>query len=238
MQLPKVGGFFIAMATSMSNTVTTVLQMISDLRGESSTNTDAVRIRAISRANQDFAKRKPWSFYRRTTTTTGDGTSQDFTIGDATYHMRPKGLSELFVAATTSEAYRYGIVEYENYLYLVNSNASAQIAYQWYDVANDAWKVHINPVPANADTITYTYFWIPTAKTATTDTIICPSVDIIVRLANAYIYEGEDEDKYIEQLQIAEQMIADFEGKEEQPAVGQTYTFSPSMDNTGGIGTY
>jgi len=49
--------------TNINILVSTILQIISDLRGESSVNTDAVRIRAISDANKDFALRKNWGFY-------------------------------------------------------------------------------------------------------------------------------------------------------------------------------
>lgn len=101
------------MATNIRDTVSNILQIISDKRGESSTNTDANRIRAVSRANKDFANRKFWRFYLLPNQTTVGTASNDYTVGSATYPMRFKGLTEVFVATTTDtvktmEAHKIG----------------------------------------------------------------------------------------------------------------------------------
>ena len=223
-----------------------MLQIISDIRGESSVNTDAIRIRSISRANQDFARRRFWRFYRLDDqTTVGNGT-KNYTVGSATYPMRMKGLTEVFVATTTdtdktTEADRMTIVDFNAYKNLFNQDNSAKIVYEWFDAANDLWKMHINPAPATSETITYSYYWEPPAKTTTTDEIICPDVNILARLALGDIYEGEDEEDLAnKQKNIAEQLIGEYIGKDNAPAVNQIYTMD-SIENasyTHGIGTY
>ena len=45
------------MSTNTKTTVLDILQQISDLRGESTTDTGANRIRFVSRAERDFARR-------------------------------------------------------------------------------------------------------------------------------------------------------------------------------------
>lgn len=234
------------MATNLALTVNDALQIISDLRGETSINSDAIRIRAVSRANQDFARRKFWRFYRLDDQTmVGDGT-KNYTVGSSTYPMRHKGLSEVFVATTTTtdkttETDRYSIVDYNKYKNSFNQNNSAQLVYEWFDAANDLWKMHINPAPAATDTITYSFYWEPPAKTATTDEIICPNVKIIALLALAEIYEGEDEtDLAREKKNEAEQMIAEAIGVENAPAVNQIYTMEATENavSSKGIGNY
>lgn len=234
------------MATNLAPTVNDVLQVMSDLRGESSTNTDAIRIRAVSRANQDFARRQLWRFYRLDDQTqVGDGT-KNYTIGSSTYPMRLKGLTEVFVATTTdtdktTEADRYQIVDFNTYKNLFNQDNSSRICYEWFDAANDLWKLHINPAPAATETITYTYYWEPPAKTLTTDEVVCPNIQILARLALAYIYEGEDEqDMALNLKNEAEQLITEVMGRDNAPAVNQLYTMDAVENSTitNGIGTY
>lgn len=228
------------MATLTSDTVTNILQIVSDLRGETTTNTDANRIRAVSRAERDFAKRRFWRTHLlRDQTTTGDGSATSFTIGSATYPMRMKGLMEVFVGGTT-EAQRYQVVDYAQFKNLYNQNNSMQICYEWYDADNDLWKVRINPVVDNGVTITYSYFWEPPKRTLASDTVVCPNMDIIARLALAYTYEGEDDEKFKEQLQLAETLIAEYEALEDTPAIGQLYSMGPieSSVRPRGIGSY
>lgn len=228
------------MATQTTFTVNDVLTAVADLRGESSVNSDASRIRAVSRANRDFAKRMFWRTHLlRNQTTTGDGTSADFSIGSSTRPMRMKGLCEVYVGGT-AEQHRRQIVDYQAYKALYSQNNSEPIAYEWYDASNDLWKMHVNPVPANGDTIYYSYFWEPATLTTTTDSIVCPNMDIIVRLTNSYIYEGDDEEKYKDELVKAEQLISDYIGLENTPAINQTYSFG-AIENSvrsRGIGTY
>lgn len=234
------------MATNLQPTVNDVLQIISDLRGETTINSDAIRIRAVSRANQDFARRRFWRFYRLDDQTmVGDGT-KNYTIGSSTYPMRQKGLTEVFVATTTSsdlttETDRYSVVDFNKYKNSFNQNNSAQLAYEWFDAANDLWKMHINPAPAATDTITYSYYWEPPTKTATTDEIICPNIKILALMALAEIYEGEDEtDLADRKKQEAEQMIGEMIGVENAPAVNQIYTMEATENAVSiqGIGTY
>jgi hypothetical protein len=160
--------------------------------------------------------------------------------------MRMKGLTEVFVATTTStdktqEADRYTIVDFNTYKKLYNSNNAEQMVYEWFDTANDLWKMYINPAPAATKTITYTYYWEPPTKTLTTDTIICPNPAIIADLALAIIYEGEDEREYMmEKKNEAEQLIAEVISKENSPAINQRYSMA-AVENAvrdSGIGTY
>jgi hypothetical protein len=108
------------MATLTADTVSYVLQIVSDLRGETTTNTDANRIRAVSRAERDFAKGRFWRTHLlRDQTTTGDGSSTSFAIGSSSYPMRMKGLMEVFVGGT-AEAHRYQVVDYAAFINLYN----------------------------------------------------------------------------------------------------------------------
>lgn len=230
------------MATLTKDTVENVLQIVSDLRGEASTNTDASRIRAVSRAERDFAKRRFWRTHliKDQSIGTGDGSTADFTIGSSTYPFRMKGLMEVFVGGTTEDK-RYEITDFANYKQRYNANNSDRIAYEFFDVANDLWKVHINPTPSTGDAITASWYFEPPKRTATTDYVICPNMDIIARLALAYIYENEEEtEKQQTQLQIAEQLINEYEGIEQAPNQNQLYSVSTITDPLGhrGIGTY
>lgn len=234
------------MATNTQLTVNDVLQIISDLRGESSVNTDAIRIRAVSRANQDFARRRFWQFYRLDDQTQVGSAVNNYTIGSSTYPMRMKGLTEVFVATTTDtdktqESQRISIVDFNTYKNIYNQSNAAKICYEWFDTANDLWKAHINPAPTALETITYTYYWEPPVKTATSDEILCPDVNILARLALGDIYEGEDEqDLADKQKNIAEQLINEYVGKDNAPAVNQIYTMG-SIENSlrpRGIGSY
>jgi hypothetical protein len=230
------------MATLTKDTVENILQIVSDLRGESATNTDASRIRAVSRAERDFAKRRFWRTHliKDQSIGTGDATTADFTLGSATYPFRMKGLMEVFVGGTTEDK-RLEITDFATYKQLYNANNSAQICYEWFDVANDAWKVHLNRVPATGDAITGSWYFEPPKRTATTDSVICPNMDIIARLTLAYLYENEEElEKQQVQLQLAEQLIQEYEGIEEAPNQNQLYGVKTLINPLGnrGIGSY
>jgi len=80
-----------------------VLQLVSDLRGEANVNTDASRIRAVSRANQTIAKKRLWKFYRKDLTVTANGTDQDFEIGSTTYEMGPTQINMNWLTPTTTD---------------------------------------------------------------------------------------------------------------------------------------
>jgi len=234
------------MATNLALTVNDILQIVSDLRGETTTNTDAIRIRAVSRANQDFARRMFWRFYLYKDQTTVGTAVNDYTVGSATYPMRMKGLTEVFVATTgstnmTPESDKYEIVDFNVYKNLYNQNNSAQIVYKWFDIANDLWKMHINPAPPATKTITYSYYWEPPARTLTTEEVICPDNKILALLALADLYEGEDEgDLAKEKKNEAEQLIAQYMGTENSPAKNQIYTMDAveNKTSTHGIGNY
>jgi len=234
------------MATNIRTLVSDVLEIISDSRGESSTNTDANRIRAVSRANQDFAKRKFWKFYLKPNQTSVGDATNDYTIGSTTYPMRYKGLTEVFVAKTsdtvkTLEAHRHTIIDFNNFKNLYNQSNASKIVYEWFDSANDAWKLHINPAPVATETITYSYYWEPPEITLTTEYVICPNTRIIAYLALAEIYDGEDEGDLADKRRIeAEQLILEIVGQDNAPAVNQLYQVYPNESSTTeqGIGTY
>lgn len=229
------------MATLAQDSVQNVLQVVSDLRGETSTNTDAVRIRAVSRAERDFARRRFWRTHLLVgQTTTGDGLATSFTVGSTLYPMRFKGLVSLFVDGTDIQN-RYDLVDSPTFQTRYNADHTDQIAYEWYDAANDAWKVRINPIVPNGDVITYSYYWEPPKRTSTSDVVVCPNMDILARLAMAYIYEGEDEpDKAQDNFRLAEQLIDEAAGTEDAPAIG-TLIAMDAIENDGkqrGVGTY
>ena len=232
--------------TNIRTLVSDVLEIISDLRGESSTNTDANRIRAVSRANQDFARRKFWKFYLKPDQTTVGSAVNDYTIGSSTYPMRFKGLTEVFVAKTsdtvkTLESMRHTIIDFNTYKNLYNQSNSVKIVYEWFDSANDLWKMHINPAPAATDTITYSFYWEPPEITLASEYVICPNTRIIAYLALAEIYDGEDEGDLADKRRIeAEQLIAEVIGQDNAPAVNQLITMYPieSATTSTGIGTY
>lgn len=228
------------MATLNKGLVSDILQMISDYRGESSVNSDAQRVRAISRQEQSIAGRRFWNLYLLANqTTTGSGVN-DYTIGSSTYPMRQKGLSEVFVGGTL-ESDRYQIVDYHRYKNLYNNNNAEKIVYTWYDVANDLWKMHINPIPTASETITYSYFWIPPVRTASTDAVTFIDDEALARLALSEIYEGEEEDdKAIAQKSLAEQILSEAVGVENAPSVNQTYSMG-AIENSitsRGYGSY
>lgn len=231
------------MATATADTISNVLQIVSDWRGESSVNTDASRVRAVSRAEIAFARRKLWDYFHlKNQTATGDGTN-DLTIGDSTNYYTEKGLSELFVSTdgSTSEDKRYSIYDFHRYKNIYNNNNTTKMAYEWYDSANDLWKIHINPAPTASDTITYSYYWQPPKKTSSSDTVYCPDMEILAHLALASIYKGEDEvEAALQEMNEAEQIITEIFGKSNSPHVNQTYAMT-SITNAispRGIGTY
>jgi hypothetical protein len=230
------------MASNQQETVQNVLQIISDLRGESSTNTDAIRLRAVSRANLDFARRMYWRFYRLDNQTKVGSGVNSYQIDTTTNPMRMKGLTEVFVAKTsdtdkTQEGMRYKIVDYNTYKELYNGDNSQRLTYEWFDAANDVWKMYLNPAPVATDTITYSYYWEPPVKTLTTDKVLCPNMRIIALLALAEIYESEDEgDLAVEKKNEVEQLISECVSKENSPAVNQFYAMGVAENS--GIGNY
>lgn len=234
------------MATNLKVLVSDVLELISDLRGESSTNTDANRIRAVSRANQDFARRKLWRFYRLDNQTQVGSAVNSYTVGSATYPMRYKGLTEVFVAPTggsqmTLESQRYFIVDYNAYKSLYNQSNGSRMVYEWFDAANDLWKMYINPAPTAYETITYSYYWEPPELTLTSEYIICPNPRIIALLGLAEILDAEDEPESAREKRMdAEQLVSEVISLENAPAINQVYGVNPieSGSGGGGVGTY
>lgn len=230
------------MTTLSATLVSTICQKISDLRGESSSNTSANRIRLISQSEQELARRMFFRIHlvKDQSIGTGDGATSAFTIGSATYPMRMKGLSEVFVGGTL-ESDRYEILDFADYKVRYNNNNSDRICYEYYDQANDLWKVKINPVPDNGDAITGSWYFIPPTRTLTTELVLCENPDIIAHLALATLYHGEDElQKEQLELKAAEDLIGELIGRENSPAVGQTYSMK-ATENTGGnrgIGNY
>lgn len=230
------------MATRIYTTVSDVCQIIADLRGESNNNTDTSRIRAVSRANQDIAKRRFWRFYLLVDQSlgTGDDTTVNFTVGSATFPFRPNGLQDLFVGGTTEDK-RVTIVSNDEFKTRITNDASDNIAYTWYDATNDAWKVKLNVAPASGEAVTASYYWEPPVLTATSDAVVFPNATAIARLAAAEIYEGEDEDaKRNDNLQLAENLIADAEGVDTAAPVGQIQMMGAIANALGarGYGSY
>ena len=226
------------MATLTTYLVSDILQIISDLRGESSVNTNSDRIRAISRAEQDVARRQ---FFRKhlvkdQSLASGDGTTSTFTIGSATYPMRDKGLTDLFVGGTTEDK-RRSVVDYEQFRNLYNTNNAERIAYEYYDQANDLWKVKINPIPASGNAITASWYYIPPTRTLTTDAVVCGDPYLIAYLAVADVYHGEDEIDFEDSArQEAENRYREMVGRENTPAVNQSYTMAKQVNK--GYGSY
>lgn len=223
------------MATLMATTVANILEIISDLRGESSTNTDAVRIRAVSKAEQEVAKRAKFDEHLvMDVAVTGTATNA-YTIGSTLYPMRKGGLDSVYVGGTLNTD-KYTLISQEEFRERYNSNNSAKIAYEYYDTANDLWKVYINPAPDTGAAIKYSYYYLPATRTATTDSVISPNREVIARLALAYILEGEEEydlaDAYKNE---SEQMISELIGLENEAPKGSTRTFSTPYK---GFGTY
>lgn len=230
------------MATTSNVLVSTICQKISDLRGESSADTSAKRIRFISEAEQELARRMFFRIHlaRNQSIGTGDGTTTAFTVGNATFPMRMKGLSELFVGGTL-ESDRIEILDFADYKVRYNNDNSAMIGYEYYNQSMDAWRVQINPAPASGDAITASWYFIPPARTLTTEYVLCENPDIVTHLALAKLYHSEDElQKEQLELKTAEDLIGEMMGRENSPAVGQTYSMK-ATENTGGnrgIGTY
>lgn len=228
------------MATTHSDTISGVLQIVADLRGETSVNTNANRVRAVSRAERDFARRKKWDFFHlKNQTASGTGASA-YTIGTATYNYLEHGLSELFVGDIIEEN-RFDIVDYHRYKLLYNNNPSSKLVYEYYDAANELWKIYLNPAPSASETITYSHYWIPAKKTNATDVVHCPDMRILAHLALADIYSGEDEDdKSIDSKNMAEQLINEVLGASNSPNVNQLYSFSSIVNARGtrGLGSY
>lgn len=200
--------------------------MVSDLRGESSTNTDAKRIRFLSNAERDVAKRKLFQYFLLPNqTATGDG-NNDYAIGSSTYPMRFKGLSEVFVGGTTEDK-RYAIVDYHRFKNEFNKNNAARLCYEWYDAANDLWKVHISPAPETGVTIYYSYYWEPPKRTSSSDEVICPDMRILALYVLADLLDSEDDtNEAANKRGEAEQLVSEIIGKQNSPAVNQTYSFS------------
>jgi hypothetical protein len=224
------------MASKAKYLVSDILTIIADLRGETTTDVSTRRIRAVSRAESDFAKRKFWATHLLADQSmSGDDTS-NYTVGSATYPMRLNGLCDVRVGGT-DESYRYDIVDINTYRVRVTQNSGAYLAYAWFDAANDNWKMHINATPSATDTIYYSYYWEPPTRTATTDYVTCPNPMIIAKLALADIYEGEDEDEAAATAKNeAEQLIAEVIGVDNAPAVNQVVVMAGNVGK--GIGTY
>ncbi len=228
------------MASETKHLVSDILEIISDLRGETQTNTDSKRIRAISRANKDFAKRRFWSTHHLDDQeVVGDGGS-NYVIGSAAYPMRLKGLFDVRVGGT-GEDKRFDIVDINTYRARVAANASDRVCYVWFDAVNDAWKVHVNATPSASETIYYSYYWEPPKLTQASDSLVCPDPKIIARLSLGDIYEGEDEpDKSTDNKEQAEQLITELEGVDEAPGINQLIQMG-AIENAGksrGIGSY
>ncbi len=228
------------MATLNKGLVSDICQIISDYRGESTVDTSAKRIRAISRQEQSIASRKLFKFYLLPDQSQVGTGSNDYTIGSSTYPMRQKGLCEVFVGGTTEDK-RYQIVDFNAYKNIYNSNNAAKIVYEWYDAANDLWKMHINPAPTASDTIYYSYFWLPPTRTASSDPVTYLDDEALARFALSEIYEGEDEDeKAVAQKAQAEQIISEIIGIDNMPAVNQIYSMG-AIENSirpRGYGSY
>ncbi len=218
--------------------VSDILQIISDLRGESSVNTDADRIRAISRSEQDLARRMFFRIHlvKDQSIGTGDGSTTSFTVGSATYPMRNKGVTEVFVGGT-AEGNRRDVIDFAQFKELYDSNEDVNVAYEYFDQANDAWKVRVNPVPADGDDVTASWYYIPPTRTSSSDSVVTLDPYIVAYLALADIYHGEDE-LQSEQLarQEAENRLEEAMGVENSPAVNQTYQMQPPTRR--GIGSY
>lgn len=225
----------------IANTVQDILEYISDLRGESSTISDDSRIRAVSRAGNDFSRRMLFSFYiQPNQTVVGDGITQDFTIGSTTLPCREKGLDEVFVG-DLSEGSRYEVVDYNEYKLKFNKDNGQRLVYQWYDATNDLWKMHINPIPPNSVIIYYSYYFQQADVTSTSDIVYCPDQTIIAQMALADIYHAEDElEKETQQNQEVEDLITEVIGIENMPNRGQLHTVTPIEQNVKrpGLGNY
>jgi hypothetical protein len=226
--------------TLYEDTVANLLEMISDLKGESQTDTSAKRLRFLSFRERSLAKRKLWKlFILPNQTATGDGTA-DYTVGSTTNPMRLNGLSEVFVGGTTADK-QYAIIDYHKFKELYNQSNANKVCYVWYDAANKLWKMHLNPAPETGVTITYSYFWIPPKRTTTADYVYFPDDEALARLTLGDIYEAEDEpENAAEQRNMGEQIISEAMGQDNAPGVNQLIKFE-AIENMGkdrGIGSY
>lgn len=230
-------GWLFAFREYMSNKflISDILQGISDARNESSVNTDAKRIRAVSNAEIDFFKRYNWTIaFKKNVVTTGDG-GNDYTIGTLSFPMREKGLTELFVGGLL-ESNRVQVVSITDYQELINGDPNSKVCYEYYDQDNDAWKVHINPAVDTGVTIYYSYFFEPASKTLTSEYVYCNNRKILIKNALVEIYTSEEEDqKAAIAGQEAEQLIMSEIAKEDATNVGQTISFKVKAP---GLGTY
>jgi hypothetical protein len=111
------------------------------------------------------------------------------------------------------------------------------VAYEWYDAANNKWKVRLSQIPDNGTIIYYTFYYLPPTLTLTSHSVISPDIDIPARYALSYILQGEDEDTYQTELQMAEAMLQKYEEDDDAIPRGQLKTFGVS-DSIGGYGTY
>ena len=227
------------MATNTKSTVQDILQIMADIRGESSVDVSSKRIRMISRAEKDFARRAFWRIFQvRESDVPGTG-SNDYVIGaeDTLHPFRPKGLSEVRVSSNGElPGTNYKIVDFNDFQTLYETDNNMQMAYEYYDEADDYWMMYINPAPAVTDTIFYSYFWEPPTRTTTSDAIICPNPKIIALLASADLAHAEDEVQTEQLLKNeAEQLIAELVGLENTPAINQNYSMGVREP---GIGTY
>lgn len=223
------------MATLFTATVSDILDYLSDIRGESTTNTDAKRIRAVSRAERSIAKRSPWElFYIPDQTITSTGATT-YTIASTTYPLRNKGLKEVFVNGTNSTN-RYNIIDQSSFKDAYSENALQQMCYVYYDAANDAWKLFLSPTPESGVTITYSYFWQPPKRTSTSDTIYTVNDEAVTRTALAEIYDSEDEGELaaLERNKVENILVNEID-VEEGAAPGQTFIMTPY---TNGFGNY
>ena len=228
------------MSTNTKVLISNILQSISDLRGESTVNTSASRVRAVSRAESNYASRRYWRIHLlKDQSITADG-SGDYEIGSTTYPMKLKGLVEVYVGGLT-DSFKYQIVEQAVYKNIVTNNVSAHVAYEYYDLANDKWKVHINPVVPVATPAYYSYYFDPPERTSSSDYVYCTNASIIVKLALADIYTSEEEDQKANLARNeAEQLIQGESAVEDMPARGQLYTWSANTNSVypRGIGSY
>jgi hypothetical protein len=97
----------------------------------------------------------------------------------------------------TARENRREVVDFAQFKELYDENNDANIAYEYFDQANDVWKVRVNPTPDTGDEVTASWYYIPPTRTTTSDSVITSDPYIIAYLALADIYHGEE-------LQIAQ----------------------------------
>lgn len=231
----------------MSNikyTVQDILQGIADIRGEATLDTSAFRIRCVSNAEKDFHSRKLWSFLLLPNQTQVGSDVADYTLGTASYLYRMKGLDEVYVTTTgetPNESNKYSIVDFNEYKRRYSQNNAEQMVYEWYDVANDLWKMHINPAPTSLQTITYSFYWEAPIRTQTTDPVICSDKRLLSCLAAGLVFDSEDEkENAVTYKTEGEQRITTMMGLDNSPSKNQLYSFGAIENNPRprGIGSY